>query len=85
MDRHRAIIRILKAWAWRVGQDPDYAKRVSVSDALADHIIDAVIENDLLHSFDRPDDPEVLKRRALERAERRHRGTSGRGCDGTPG
>jgi hypothetical protein len=67
MERHRAIIRIMKAWAWRVG--PGYA--VPLTDALADHVIEFVIENDLLGSFDRPDDPQVLKRRALERAERR--------------
>jgi hypothetical protein len=68
MERHRAILRALKCWAWRVGE-PGYA--VSVHEALADHIIDAVIENDLLRHFDQPDDPEALKRRALERARRR--------------
>jgi hypothetical protein len=71
MERHRAIIRILKAWAWRVGQEPGY--EVPLADALADDVVEAVIEHDLLRSFDRPDDPEVLKRRALERAERRWR------------
>jgi hypothetical protein len=69
MERHRAIIRILKAWAWRVGEDPGY--EVSVSEALADDVIEAVIQNDLLRHFDPPDDPEALKRRALERARRR--------------
>jgi hypothetical protein len=69
---HRAIIRIMKAWAWRVGE-PGYS--VPLAEALADHIIDAVIENDLLRSFDRPDDPEALKRRAFERAERRRIGS----------
>jgi hypothetical protein len=65
------IIRILKAWAWMVGRDPDYAKRVSVSDALA--MLDTVIEHDLLRDFDRPEDPQALKRRALERAAQRRR------------
>jgi hypothetical protein len=72
MERHRAIMRAMKAWAWRVGEDhPAYAERVSLSDALADEVIEVVIQNDLLRSFDRPDDPEALKRRALERAAKR--------------
>jgi hypothetical protein len=72
VERHKAILRAMKAWAWNVGRDPGYAERVPLTDALADGVIEFVIENDLLHHFDRPDDPQVLKRRALERAERRH-------------
>jgi hypothetical protein len=72
IERHRAIMRILKAWAWRVGGDPAYAKRVSVSEALADDVIEAVMDHDLLRDFDPPDDPEALKRRALERARLRN-------------
>jgi hypothetical protein len=70
MQRHRAIIRILKAWAWRCN-DPTY--RVPLSDALADDVIETVIQNDLLRHFDPPDDPEALNRRALDRAQRRRR------------
>ena len=68
VERHRAILRILKCWAWRVGGDPAYAERVGLSDALA--MVEVVIENDLLRHFDPPDDPQALKRRALERAAR---------------
>jgi hypothetical protein len=65
-------MRAMKAWAWRVGQDhPAYAERVSLSDALADEVIEVVIQHDLLRSFDAPWDPEALKRRALERVEKR--------------
>jgi hypothetical protein len=68
MERHKAIVRLIKLWAWRVGE-PGYA--VTLSEALADHIIEVVIDNDLLSEFDPPDDPQALKRRALERAQRR--------------
>jgi hypothetical protein len=72
MERHKAIIRIMKAWAWRVG--PGYA--VPLTDALADHVIEFVIQNNLLGSFDAPDDPEALKRRAVERAAKRCQGAN---------
>jgi hypothetical protein len=72
MERHRAIMRAIKAWAWRVGEDhPAYAERVSLSDALADEVIEVVLQHDLLRDFDPPDDPEALKRRALERVRPR--------------
>jgi hypothetical protein len=45
MERHRAIIRILKAWAWRVGE-PGYA--VPLTEALADDVVETVIQNDPL-------------------------------------
>jgi hypothetical protein len=64
-------MRAMKAWAWRVGRDhPAYAERVSLSDALADEVIEVVLQHDLLRDFDPPDAPERLKRRALERARR---------------
>jgi hypothetical protein len=65
-SHHTAIVRLLKVWALRVAE-PGYAQRVTVADILADDIVEAVIRNDLLRDLDPADDPERLKRRALER------------------
>jgi hypothetical protein len=71
--RHQAILRLLKCWACRVGEDRAYGRKVKVKDILADDVVEAVIRQDLLRQFDPPDDPERLKRRALERVRQARR------------
>jgi hypothetical protein len=71
-SRHTAIVRLLKMWAMRVGED-GYAQRVTVDDVLADDVVEAVIRNDLLREFDPADDAERLKRRALDTVRDRGR------------
>jgi hypothetical protein len=71
-SRHTAIVRLLKMWAMRVGED-GYAQRVTVDDVLADDVVEAVIRNDLLREFDRANDARRLKRRALDRVRGRGR------------
>ena len=72
-SRHTAIVRLLKMWAMRVGEE-GYAQRVTVDDVLADDVVEAVIRNDLLRGFDPVDSAERLKRRALDRVRDRGRG-----------
>jgi hypothetical protein len=71
-SRHTAIVRLLKMWAMRVGEE-GYAQRVTVDDVLADDVVEAVIRNDLLRDFDPVDNAERLKRRALDRVRDRGR------------
>jgi hypothetical protein len=71
-SRHQAIMRLLKVWAERAGEN-GLAQRVTVWDVLKDDVVDAVVRNDLLRDLDPADDPERLKRRALDRARERGR------------